>query len=109
MLDDVLDGCLAESHLRGERVETRILQLLRNQVALGYFYLLLGDVAAYFYQLHAVEQWARDGTDVIGGGDEENLREVVIHIQIVVVEGYVLLWVEYFEQCRCRVAMIVIA
>ncbi len=35
VLDDALDGCLVEAYLRGELVETCILQFLRNQVALG--------------------------------------------------------------------------
>ena len=69
-------------------------------MAFGYLNFLFGDVSAYFYQLHAVEQGARNGIEVVGGGDEEHFRQVVVYVQVVVVEGEVLLRVEHFEQCR---------
>ena len=67
-------------------------------MALGNLCLLFGDVAAYFYQLHTVEERTRNDAQVIGCGDEEHLGEVVIHIEIIVVEGIVLFRVQHFEQ-----------
>ena len=71
--------------------------------------LLLQDVAADLDQLHAVEQGLRDRVQVVGRGDEEDLTQVVIDVEIVVVEGGVLLRVEHLEEGRCRVALKVAA
>ncbi len=106
VLDDVLNGCLVEAYLRGRYLSRPVFSnSLRHQVALGYLYLLLGDVAAYLDELHSVEQRTWNDADVVGGGNEEHLREIVVHIEIIVVEGVVLLWVEYFEQSRCWVSV----
>ena len=108
VLDDAFQGSLVEADFLLLLVKTVVLQFRRYQVALGYFYLFLGNVSAHFYQLHTVEQWAWDASQVIGCCDEENLREVVVGIQIVVVEGVVLFRVQHFEQSRCRVALEVV-
>ena len=71
---------------------------LADQVATAYLHLLLGDVAGYLDQLHAVEQGAGDGAEVVGGGDEHHPREIVVEVEVVVVEVAVLLWVEDLEQ-----------
>ena len=105
MLDDELEGILVEAYLRRNLVESGAFQLFRYEVALGNLCLLFGDVAAYFYQLHTVEERTRNDAQVIGCGDEEHLGEVVIHIEIVVVEGIVLFRVQHFEQGRCWVAV----
>ena len=104
-LDDGLKGSLVELNLRGVFVESCIVQLTRHQVTLGNLYLLLGDVTAHLDEFHTVEQWTRDGAEVVGSGDEEYLRQVVVDVEIVVVERLVLLWVEYFKKCRRRVAV----
>ena len=98
MLDDELEGILVETYLRRNLVESGVFQLFRYEVALGYLCLLFGDVAAYFYQLHTVEERTRNNAQVVGCGDEEYLGEVVIHIEIIVVEGIVLFRVQHFEQ-----------
>ena len=48
--------------------------------------------------LHAVEQRRRDGVERVGGGDEQHLREVERHAQVVVDEGVVLGRVEHLQQ-----------
>ena len=98
MLDDEFEGILVETYLRRNLVESGVFQLFRYEVALGNLCLLFGDVAAYFYQLHTVEERTRNDAQVIGCGDEEHLGEVVIHIEIIVVEGIVLFRVQHFEQ-----------
>src|SRR5207244_3027562 len=52
---------------------------------------------------HAVLQRGRNRVDHVRGGDEEHLREVVLHIQVVVDEHEILLGIEDFKQCRRRV------
>ena len=69
-------------------------------MAACYLHLLLGDVASHLYQFHAVEQWAWDGIDVVGCGNEHHPAQVVVHVEEVVVEGAVLLRVEHLEQSR---------
>ena len=74
-------------------------------MALRYLYLLLGDVAAHLYHLHTVEKGAGNGVQVVRRGDEQHFREVVVHIEIVVVESVVLLRVEHLKQGRGGVAV----
>ena len=85
--------------------QARVLQFARHKVAFGNFYLLFGDVTAHLDKFHTVEQWARNGVEVVGGGDEKHTREIEINIEIVVVEGVILLGVEHFEQRRRGVAV----
>ena len=47
---------------------------------------------------------ARNGVQHVGRGHEEHLRQVVVHVEIVILEGDVLLGVEHFEQRRRRIA-----
>ena len=54
--------------------------------------------------LHAVLQRKRDRIPDVRGGDEHHARQVVVHIQIVVVERHVLFRVEHFQQRRRRIA-----
>ncbi len=37
-------------------------------------------------------------------GDKENLREIVVHVEVVILKGGVLLGIEDFEQRRSRIA-----
>ena len=45
-----------------------------------------------------------NGVQHVGRGDEENLREVVVHVEVVILEGGVLLGIENFKQRRGRIA-----
>ena len=71
----------------------------------GNLYLLLGAVTVELDEFHAVEQGARYLADVVGRCNKHHLRQVVVHIEEVVVEGGVLLGVEHFEKSRRRVAV----
>ena len=75
-------------------------------MALGNLVFLLGDIAADLNDLHTVEQRTGYRSQIVGGGDEHHLRQVVIYVQIVVVEGVVLLGVKHFQQGRCRVTVV---
>ena len=91
LLNDFLNGGLVERGLRLHRIQTRVLHFTRDEVALGYLNFLLRDVAAQLYNFHTIEQGLGDGAQIIGRSNEEHLREVVVHIEIVVVEGSILL------------------
>src|SRR3989304_4469272 len=58
--------------------------------AAGDLQLLALRVAGQFDDRHAVTQGSRDRVLEIGGGNEEDLREVERHVQVVVAEGVVL-------------------
>ena len=72
---------------------------------LGDGHLLLGDIARQANLLHAVEQRTGDRVQGVGGADEEHLRQVQPHIEIVIEEVDVLLGVEHLEQRRGRIAL----
>ena len=88
----------------GFRVQTVFRGLPRNQVAARDDHLLLLGVALQRDDLHAVAQRVGHRVEHVGGGDEEHLREVERHVQVVVAEGEILLGIEHFEQRRRRVA-----
>lgn len=64
----------------------------------GYVAFFGFKVAVELNNLHAVQKGGRDGVQGIGRGDEEDLGEVVLQIQVMVHEGIVLLWVQHFQQ-----------
>ena len=69
--------------------------------------LLLDRVPRQTDDLHPVQEGGLDRIEDIRRGDEEHLREVVRHVQIVVSEGEVLLRIEDFEEGRARIAAVV--
>ena len=83
--------------LRGVFSQPRVLQFAWHKVAFGNLDLLFGDVTTHLDKLHTVEQGARNGVKVVGGSNKQHARKVEINIEIVVVEGIVLLRIEHFE------------
>ena len=47
--------------------------------------------------LHPVLEWAGDWVELVGGGDEHCLGQVKGDIQIMILEGKVLLGIQYFQ------------
>lgn len=86
-----------------------LFELLGYKVATAYLDFFFQYVARHFNEFHTVEQGARYGVEVVGRGDEQNFRQVVVYVEIVVVESVVLFRVEHFEQRRGRVAFEVVA
>ena len=80
------------------------LALARPQVAARDRDLLVGRVAVEADHLHAVEQRPRDRLGHVAGGDEHDLRQVELDVEVVVAERVVLRRVEHLEQRRRRVA-----
>ena len=73
-----------------------LFQLLGNEVFLGNLNLFFLQVARYINDFHTVEQGRVDVAQIVGRGDEEYLRQVESGLQIVVVEGVILLRVKHF-------------
>ena len=75
-----------------------------DQVAAGDVALLLERVAGQFDRLHPVQQRPRDRVEHVGGGDEDDVGEVELEVEVVVAEGVVLGRVEHLEHRRGGVA-----
>ena len=76
---------------------------VRDQVLARDLDLLILGVAGDADDLHAVHQGRRD-VERIRRRDEHHARQIVVDLEIVVVEGVVLLGVEHLEQRRRRIA-----
>ena len=74
------------------------LELLVDQETLGDLELLDLRIAGQAQDFHAVLQGLRDGVQHVGRADEHHLGEVVLHVQVMVGEGVIQLWVQYFHQ-----------
>jgi len=70
-------------------------------------FLILG-IAGDADNLHAIHERARHVVGV-SGGNEHDVRQIVVDFKIVIVEIAVLLGIEHLEQCRCRIAARVVA
>ena len=76
---------------------------VRDQVLARDLDLLVFGVAGDTDDLHAVHQGRRN-VERIRRGDEHHVGEIVVDLEIVVVEGVVLLGIEHLEQRRRRIA-----
>ena len=76
------------------------LELLGHQELLRDPQLLELGVAGQLDYLHPVAEGRRDGVEHVGGRDEEHLGEVERNLQVVVLEGEVLLRIEHLKQGR---------
>ena len=84
--------------------EARLLALLFHQVLACDLELLVLGVALQAQDFHAVLQCRGDGMSHICGRDKEDLREIVVDVEVVILEGRVLLRIEHFEKRRSRIA-----
>ena len=62
-------------------------------------HLLVFRIARKADDLHAVEKRRRN-VQGIGGGHEHDLGQIKVDLQVVIVEGVILLGIEHLEQCR---------
>ena len=102
-----LDGC--HRHFQVRFREARFVEVLGEEVALADLDFLFHGVAADVDDFHAVAQRGLNGAQVVARGEEHDLAQVVIEVEVVVVEGVVLLGVEDFEQGRGGVSVVVAA
>ncbi len=87
--------------LGGQAVE---LDLFGHQKRLGDIQLLEFGVAGQPDDLHAVLQRQGNVGQGVGRGDEHDIGKIVIQIQVVIVEGEVLLGVQHLQQRRTGIA-----
>ena len=85
-------------------IEPVLRDLARNQVAERDHDLLLLGVALQRNDFHAVAQRVGNRIEHVGRGNEQDLRQIERHVQVVIAEGSVLLRIEHFQQRRGRVA-----
>ena len=79
-------------------LQTMLLQLLGQQVALGDLQLFLVGVAAQFDQLHTVEERSGNGVGSIGSSDEHDAAEVNRQLHEMVAERAVLLGIQHLKK-----------
>ncbi len=80
-------------------------ELPADQVALGDLQLFILGVARQLDHFHAVAQRPRDVVEHVGRGNEEHLREIERHRQVVVAERRILLGIQHLQQRRRRIAV----
>ena len=73
-------------------------ELLRHKIVLCNLHLLLSKVTAHIDHLHTVLESRLDCLDIVCCSNEEHIREIVIHIKIVIVESDILLRIECLEK-----------
>ena len=86
---------------------TVCLQFLRNQMTAGNFNLFFRDIAAYFNQLHTIQQRSGDGIQIVGSSDEHHFGQIIVHVQKVIMKCSVLFRVKHFEEGRGGVSLAV--
>ena len=91
------------------RLQTRRLPRLLVQIIPGNFQLLFIVVPTHSNDFHSIQQRLRYRTDVIRRADEQRLREVHRHVNVVVDERRVLIRVQHLQQRTRRVSLHVTA
>src|SRR5581483_4126073 len=93
--NDGLDRLFRELDLL--RRNAVLLDLPGNQVLKGYMHLLFLGVPLEFDDLHAITQRFGNWIEHISCRDEQYLRKIERHVQIIITEGGVLLRIEGFQ------------
>ena len=80
-------------------------ELPRHEIALGDLEFLTLGVPGEIDRFEAVEQWSRNVLDEVRGRDEQDLRQIERHAEIVVGKRVILRRVEHFEQRRGGISL----
>ena len=67
------------------------------------------EIAGDAQNFHPIAQWLWDTSEGIGSRDEQHLGQVVVDLEIIVVEGGVLFWIEHLQQRCCWIATKILA
>ena len=86
-------------------LETMLLDLLRHKIILRDLILLLSEITAHIDHLHTVLEGRLDSVDAVCSRDEHHVRQIVIYVEIVVMEGCILLRIKSFKESRRRIAL----
>ena len=84
--------------------EAVVRDLLLDEVLAGNLQLLFFGVPGELEHLHAVAQGRRHRIEHVRGRDEQHLRQVERHVEVVIAERVVLLGIEHLEQGRAGIA-----
>ena len=101
-VDQLLQGSGVEFDLR--LFQSLLSDLFRHEELPPDGQLFQMRVAGKEDDLHAILERRRDGVDHVRRGDEHDLRQVVLHVEVVIGECIVLLRIEYLEQRRRRIS-----
>ena len=96
--------CIALDHLVQRRfgklnflaAQPVLLDLARDQIALGNLDLFRIGITAQINDFHAVAQWWRNCVQHVGRGDKHGLAQIEGHVQIVITKLTILLGIEHF-------------
>src|SRR5579862_4684363 len=75
-----------------------------NEISIRNMQLLFLAVALQFDDLHTIAQRLGNWIEHVRGRNEQHLRQIKGHIEVVIAERRILLGIERFEQCRSRIA-----
>ena len=87
-------------------VDRKIFHRLGNQVAAHDFLFLFGEIPVDMNHFHAVEQRTGHGIQRIGRGNEKDLAQIVIEVEVIVVERVVLFRIEELEQRTLGISVV---
>ena len=100
--DHLVDRSVGDGHI--PFLQSVLRELLRDDMAAGDFALVVLEVSGKLDDLHPVLQRRRNGVPHVRRSDEHDVRQVIVHVEIVIVERVVLLRVEHFQKGRRRIA-----
>ena len=102
VVDQALECPVGQSHQL--RLEAMLIQLARHQITLGDLEFFRGRITGQFDHFKPVAQRGMDRVEPVGGRDEEDMRQVEGHVEVVVGESIVLLRIEDLKQRGGRVS-----
>jgi hypothetical protein len=120
ILDEHVNGLVGNPDIRSFQAACDF--CLRPKVPVGDDGFLLRHVAGYFHHFHTISERSRDGIEVVGGADEEDVREVDWNVHarkkvspnimekdtrdvLMVEERSVLFGIEHLQKCTRRISM----
>ena len=106
-VNDLCERALVELELTF--FETMLLDLLRHEIVLRDLDLLLCEVSADIDHLHTVLEGRLNAVYIVRRGDKQDVRKIVIDIEVVIMEGRILLRIKGFKESRRRIALEVAA
>src|SRR5436190_4143956 len=106
-VDDCRKGLGVPGHAVG--IDAVSTQLPRDEKLARDRALFLIEVPGQADDLEAIAERLRDLRQVVRRGDEQHLRQIVVHLEVVTVEGMVWLRIEHFEERAGRIAAVVVA
>ena len=103
--DQLMEGVVGDFYrFTGQAV---LFHLLGNQMPFGDLEFFLVSIAGQLNDVHTVQQRPRDHTGVVGRGDKQYVAQVKGKIDIMILEGIVLLRIQHLQQRRGRITLVI--